>query len=54
MSKEEFMRYANKRRLEKEEARVIGEREARSLAFETSLRINRRLYSERKRRNYRW
>lgn len=54
MGKEDFMIYANKRRLKREETKAIGEREARSHAIENSGRINRRLYSEKKRRNYKW
>lgn len=54
MSKEDFMIYANKRRVQREDDKKTGEREARNHAFETSGRINRRLYSEKKRRNYRW
>lgn len=54
MSKEDFMIYANKRIVAREQSKVIGEREARNHAFETSRRINRRLYSEKKRRNYKW
>jgi len=54
VSKADFMKYAKDRLLKKQQLKEKGEEEARSHSIENSLRINRRLSTERRRRNYKW
>ncbi|WP_238905641.1 hypothetical protein [Clostridium sp. YIM B02506] len=54
MSLADFMKYVNDRDEKKKKLKEKGEKEAKSYSIENSLRINRRLSTERRRRNYKW